>query len=135
MHMSPNLIIPSLKAGAHCREAHVRSAKLRNPSQNFKTPWTRNWSLWLKCRKEHVNRLVNILSGYFQALGGSTRYLWQCVYTTHLTDICSILIINFMDCFNEPYYWIKAKGIIASNNAWYELGAATIIKKVVNHPI
>ena len=38
MHKSPILIIPSLKAGAHCWEADVESAKLRNPSPNFKTP-------------------------------------------------------------------------------------------------
>ena len=38
MHKSPILIIPSLKAGAHCWEADVETAKLRNPSPNFKTP-------------------------------------------------------------------------------------------------
>ena len=38
MHKRPILIIPLLKAGAHCWEAQVNSAKLRNPSPNFKTP-------------------------------------------------------------------------------------------------
>ena len=38
MHKSPILTIPSLKAGAHCWEADVDSAKLRYPSPNFKTP-------------------------------------------------------------------------------------------------
>ena len=58
MHKSPILNIPSLKAGHHCWEADVNSAKLRNLFLIFMTPRIRIWSLWLKCCTEHMHWLV-----------------------------------------------------------------------------
>ena len=73
-------IILLLKAGGHCWEADINSAKLRNLSLNFKTPWIRIWSLWLKCRKEHVHRLV-----YFNIWRKSHfhLYLWPLLISSH----------------------------------------------------
>ena len=51
MNNSQISFIPLLKTGVHCWEADVDTAKLRNPSPNFKTPQTRIWSLWLKFAK------------------------------------------------------------------------------------
>ena len=57
MHKRPISIFFSLKAGAHCWEADIISAKLRNLILILKTPRIRIWSLLLKCNKEHVHRL------------------------------------------------------------------------------
>ena len=68
MFNGPISIIHLLKTGAHCWEADVTGAKLRNIFLLFKTTWIRIWSLWLKCRKEHMHRLVYsvFVSKYFK---------------------------------------------------------------------
>ena len=73
MNKRPNLTILSHKTGALCWEADANSAKLRNIFLIFKTPWIRIWSLWLKCRKEHVHWLV-----YFNIWRKSHFHLYLC---------------------------------------------------------
>ena len=63
MHKSWISIIPLIKAGAHCWEADVDGAKLRNPCPNIKTPRTRIWSLLVIEMLQRAHGLTCLIVG------------------------------------------------------------------------
>ena len=76
MHKSPISIILSLKAD-------VNGAKLRNLCLNFKAPWIRIWSLWLKCHKEHMDWLVYYV-GVKKSIWEKTLFRTTCRFAIKL---------------------------------------------------
>ena len=85
------------------RKLMRQGVKLRNLFLNFKTPRIRIWSLWLKCRKEHVHRLglisrmvrFNFLRGRSQM---TTSFIWtfwninlsyEIPFIINLAQVCS----------------------------------------------